>query len=60
MRRARHERRILDRGFQKNHSTYGSSLLVAILVGVARRCGVGANGPLTVSVDLQLSAPELA
>lgn len=38
--------------------TYRCSLSVVILTGVPRRCG--ANGPFTVSVDFQLSAPELA
>lgn len=40
--------------------TYRCSLsVVVILTGVPRRC-CGANGPFTVSVDFQLSAPELA
>jgi len=38
--------------------TYRRSLSVVILTGVPRRCG--AYGPLIVSVDFQLSAPELA
>lgn len=38
--------------------TYRCSLSVVILTGVPRRCG--GNGPFTVSVDFQLSAPELA
>jgi len=41
-------------------TTYRCSLSVVILTGVPRRCGGAANGPLIVSVDFQLSAPELA
>jgi len=40
--------------------TYRCSLSVVILTGVPRRCGGTAKGPLIVSVDFQLSAPELA